>query len=321
MNLFVTGGTGFFGKALLRYWQNTPPEFEKIYFLSRSPDRFIDKHSDLVSGLEIEFIKGNILNLSNISLERSFDVVLHAATDSTIGPSMDRLDVYQQIAKGTEEVLKFSTMHNCQRFVLTSSGGAYGAQPPNLEQIPEDYLGMPDPLDPNSAYGIGKRASEHLVTLYADKYGFDYVIARCFSFIGEDLPLNKHFAIGNFILNALNREDIVVKGDGSPVRSYLYQRDLAIILTRLLLEKAKYTAYNIGSDEEISIKSLAYLVKDLISPNSRVIIQKNEDGNCKDRYVPDISRVKEIIGRRTCIELRESIVQVKNKIGYFPGDL
>ena len=122
---------------------------------------------------------------------------------------------------------------------MASSGVVYGAQPSSIEKIPEDYLGIPDPLDSNSAYGIGKRAAEHLKALYADKYDFDYVIARCFAFVGEDLPLDKHFALGNSIGDAINGRDIVIKGDGKPVSSYIYQEDLAKVLTFMLEKKQK----------------------------------------------------------------------------------
>jgi len=296
MNLFVTGGTGFFGKALLRYWKNNNPQFKKIYFLSRSPEKFLENYSDLVKGLPIEFIKGNILKLSKVNIDQDLDVVLHAATDSTIGPTLDRLDIYQQITHGTEEALKFAINHNCKKFVLTSSGGVYGSQPSSMEKISEDYLGMPDPLDPNSAYGVGKRAAEHLTALYAEKYGFEFVIARCFAFIGEDLPLDKHFAIGNFISDALNNKDIVIKGDGSPIRSYMYQEDLAKTLTVLLTEKTKHKVYNVGSDEFYSIKEFALKVKALAEKQIELKVLSRKDTNMKNIYVPDIKRIKDEFG-------------------------
>ena len=75
---------------------------------------------------------------------------------------------------------------------------------------------------------MAKRASEHLCCLYNDRFGVESVVARCFSFVGQDLPLNAHFAIGNFIHDALHSTDeITVAGDGAPVRSYMNQADLA----------------------------------------------------------------------------------------------
>jgi len=314
MNLFVTGGTGFFGKALLRYWQNNHPIFEKMYFLSRSPDTFLENYSDLVKGLPIDFVKGDILNLSKVNIDQDLDVILHAATDSTIGPTMGRLDVYHQITHGSEEVLKFATIHNCKKFVLTSSGGVYGVQPPHLEKIPEDYLGMPDPLDPNSAYGIGKRAAEHLTALYADKYKFDYVIARCFAFVGEDLPLDKHFAVGNFILNSLNKEKIMIKSDGSAKRSYLYQEDLAFLINYLCEKKCKYKVYNVGAQDEISIKELAYLVRNTCDKKIEVEINKKSNGSKNNRYIPDTRRIRDLVYPKKLLETKKSVEETIKKI-------
>ena len=296
MNLFVTGGTGFFGKALLRYWQENNPKFEKIFFLSRAPSLFLKEYSDLVQDLPIEFIEGDVLNLSELNFNLAFDVVLHAATDSTNGPALERRDVYHQITHGTEETLKFAVNHYCKKFLLTSSGGVYGAQPSNMEKIPEDYLGMPDPLDPNSAYGIGKRAAEHLVALYADKYCFDYVIARCFAFIGQDLPLDKHFAIGNFIKNSLEDKNIEIFGDGTPIRSYMYQEDLARILNNMALKKIPNGAYNVGSEEAISLSELAIKIKNIINNDTKIKILGRIDGNIKNRYIPETSKLKSNIG-------------------------
>ena len=314
MNLFVTGGTGFFGKALLRYWQNDHPNFDKIYLLSRLPDAFLEKYSDLVEGLPIEFIKGDILNLSENSLDMKFDVVLHAATDSTKGPCLDRLEVYQQITLGTEEVLKFAINHSCQKFILTSSGGVYGAQPYNLEKIPEDYLGMPDPLDPNSAYGIGKRAAEHLTALYADKYGFDYVIARCFAFIGEDLPLDKHFAVGNFILDAINNNDIIIKGNGTSERSYMAQEDLAYVINQMMENELLEKVYNIGSDEPITILNLARCVKEMISGKNNIVIKNDNTLKGETKYIPDVSLMRRDIMKKEIISLKDSIKNTVDKI-------
>lgn len=317
MNLFVTGGTGFFGKALLRYWQDNTPKFEKIFFLSRAPGLFLTEYSDLVQDLPIEFIEGDILNLSKVNIHHDLDVVLHAATDSTIGPSLSRLDVYTQITKGTEEVLQFAANNSCKKFVLTSSGGVYGAQPSNMEKIPEDYLGMPDPLDPNSAYGIGKRAAEHLVALYADKYCFDYVIARCFAFVGQDLPLDKHFAIGNFIKDGLEGNNIEIYGDGTPIRSYMYQEDLAQILDHMTIKKMPNGAYNVGSEEAISLKELAYKIKNDINNEIKIKILGTEDGNIKNKYVPDISKLKLTLGpikfRSLDLAIKLTVEKVKLK--------
>jgi len=131
-------------------------------------------------------------------------------------------------------MLDFARKHCVPRFLLTSSGGVYGQQPANMGKILETYNGMPDPLNPVNAYSIAKRCAEHLCALYQEAYGIETVVARCFAFVGPDMPLDAHFAIGNFIRDALWRNCISVSGDGTPLRSYMYQDDLAHWLHVLL---------------------------------------------------------------------------------------
>jgi len=293
--LLVTGGTGFFGKALLRHWKSKGSSFSKIFILSRNPKSFLKDHSALIAELNVEFIQGDILKVSAIKLNENIDYVIHAATDSTIGPSLGRLEVFNQIVKGTEEVLKFAVNHHCRRFLLTSSGAVYGPQPQDMDKIPESYMGGADPLNPNNAYGLGKRSAEHLCALYSQKFGFSYVVARCFAFVGVDLPLNAHFAIGNFIKNALEDSEIVIKGTGIDVRSYMAQSDLAMSLELLLINETNHNVFNVGSDKGYRINDIALLVRDIINPKVDIIVQGKKLSNSKSSYIPDISRLKEMV--------------------------
>jgi len=307
MNLFITGGTGFFGKALLRHWNSTRPSFKKIFILSRNPESFLKEHYGLIAELNVEFIQGDILEASKIALNENIDYVIHAATDSTIGPSLGRLEVFNQIVKGTEEVLKFAVNHHCKRFLFTSSGAVYGPQPQGMEKIPESFLGSPESLDPKSAYGLGKKAAEHLCALYSEQYGLDYVIARCFSFVGEDLPLDVHFAIGNFIRDALDGKDINIFGDGTPLRSYMYQEDLADWLMTILFKGKPGMAYNVGSDQAISIQQLAALIRDKISPKSKINIHSKEKSSVRNLYIPDVALASSELGLSLDFDLIKAI--------------
>jgi UDP-glucuronate decarboxylase len=193
--------------------------------------------------------------------------------------------------------------------LLTSSGGVYGAQPATLDRIPESYLGMPDPLFADNAYSVSKRLAEHLCALYGQKYGLVTVVARCFAFVGPDLPLDVHFAIGNFIRDALDRPEITVNGNGTPLRSYLYQDDLADWLLTLLEKGRPAQAYNVGSDEAISIAELAHLVRDLIAPGKMVCLKGNAsaDTTVRNRYVPDIDKARREFGLQVATPLADAI--------------
>ena len=111
------------------------------------------------------------------------------------------------------------------------------------------------------------------------------------------MPLQAHYAIGNFIWDALYADSITVSGDGTPLRSYLDQSDMAHWLWTLLLEGHAGECYNVGSDQVVSIKDLAYLVRDLIAPAKPVyIIGKPKASIEINRYVPRIHKVQRLHG-------------------------
>jgi UDP-glucuronate decarboxylase len=196
--ILLTGGTGFFGRALLRNWQskqNAGHTVPEVTVLSRSPDAFQAQYPEF-SGLSwLTLHLGDITEPDSFPQGQKYSHVLHAATDSTLGPQILPMQRYDQIVEGTRNILDFAISCNARRFLLISSGGVYGPQPAELEQIPEDYHAMPDPLDSGNVYSVAKSASEHLCALYNETYGLHTVIARCFAFVGKDLPLDAHFAI------------------------------------------------------------------------------------------------------------------------------
>lgn len=304
-HLFITGGTGFFGRALLRHFRQH--ESFEISILSRDPDRFLKTYPEFRNFKN--WVQGDVMDPRSLPRERYFSHVIHAAADSTLGPKLRPMDRYDQIVTGTKNVLDLAVAVGAKRFLLTSSGGVYGPQPFSMALIPEDYCGMPDPLNPHNAYGVAKRMAEHLCVLYQDKHGIDTIVARCFAFVGRDLPLDVHFAIGNFIRDALWRDEITVSGDGTAVRSYLDQSDLAVWLMTLLEKGKPGRAYNVGSDKPIAIADLARLVRDTISPNKKVNIMGEPSATDANRsvYVPDITRAKEELGLGVTVALEDAI--------------
>lgn len=314
-HILLTGGTGFFGKALLRYWadlESDGQDISTVTLLSRDPARFAAQYPALVSHRWLQLVQGDVCNPDSLPKGLTFTHVLHAATDSTTGPQLTPLQRFDQIVNGTRNILDLAISTGASRFLLTSSGGVYGPQPLHMEQIPEDYLGMPDPLNPSNSYSVAKRCVEHLCAIYGEQYGLETVIARCFAFVGKDLPRDVHFAIGNFIRDALERAEITVAGDGAPIRSYLDQRDLAEWLTVILERGQSGRAYNVGSDEAISVGDLANLVRDVIAPGKAVtILGKREyaksSGQHRNVYVPSINRAREELGLEVRIPLRDAI--------------
>lgn len=311
--IFVTGGTGFFGRALLRHWmamKEVGSFSEEVGILTRSPKVFIASNPEFSKLSWLKLFEGDVLEYSTLPKNVEIDRIIHAATESTNGAFLTPYKTYNDITIGTNNILNFAVENNVRRFLLTSSGAVYGPQPDGLDKIPEDYLGGANPLLPSSAYGLGKSAAEHMCCLYRDKYDLQTVIARCFAFVGRDLPLTAHYAMGNFIHDAVYGTEINVGGDGTPLRSYMNQADLARWLLCIFDEGLIGHAYNVGSDQAISISDLAYLVRDILSPNKPVVF-KNAKSSFMGRniYIPDTSKAKSELGLEINIQINQSISQ------------
>ena len=309
--LLLTGGTGFFGRSLLRYWrslealrQNVP----QVTVMTRSIENFERDYPEFCNQSWLQLHHGDVCIPKSYPRGIPFTHVLHAATDSTRGPALAPLERFDQIVVGVRNALDFAIECKARRFLYTSSGAVYGMQPPEVDQLYEDRLTMPDPLSSSNAYGVAKRTAEHLCTLYGDAYGLQIVNARCFAFLGQDLPLDVHFAIGNFVRDALWKDAITVHGDGTALRSYLDQSDLAHWLVALLDNGVAGQAYNVGSDEAISVSALAHLVRDVLAPGKPVqILGRGHETQARSVYVPNIQKVKREFGLSVTVPLRSAI--------------
>jgi dTDP-glucose 4,6-dehydratase len=308
--IFITGGTGFFGCWLLESfaWANDRLGLNaSALVLTRNLAAFQKKVPHLAVHPDIHFHPGDIRSFEFPT--GSFSHIIHAATESSAKLNAEeRLTIFASIVDGTRRTLEFARQCGAQKFLLTSSGAVYGRQPPDLTHIPEEYLGAPDPTDPLSAYGEGKRAAETLCALYSNQYGFEAKIARCFAFVGPYLPLDAHFAIGNFIRDGLKGGPIIVKGDGAPYRSYLYSADMAIWLWTILFRGESGRVYNISSENAISITDLAQLVRNIVSPGCEInIAHQRVPGRLAERYVPSTQRARKELDLQEWIGLEDGI--------------
>jgi dTDP-glucose 4,6-dehydratase len=139
-------------------------------------------------------------------------------------------------------------------------------------------------------YAAAKRDAEAMIEELGNA-GLHVSIARGFAFVGAYLPLDQHFAIGNFIANGLSQQPIVVKATSPVIRSYLYADDLVLWLMHLATRSSpKCPIWNIGSDEEVSIRQLAHKIADRFG----VTVQESELQNEPiDRYLPAITLARQ----------------------------
>jgi dTDP-glucose 4,6-dehydratase len=278
--------------------------------LSRDPGAFARRMPHLAGEACIQMIEGDVRDFEFPPEE--FDFVIHAAASTSTAAASQPLELLGTLIDGTKRMLAFAKEREARRFLFTSSGAVYGRQPQNVSHIPEDYIGEPEEPDANAAYASGKRASEQMCSVHARNSGIDFVIARCFAFVGPHLPLDQHFAIGNFIADALAGRNIAVRGDGTPMRSYLYGADLAIWLWTMLLHESlpglNPQVFNVGSAEAISIRDLAQVVVEELNPSLKVEVAKEPiAGEPRLQYVPDVHHAENSLGLRPTIGLREAI--------------
>jgi nucleoside-diphosphate-sugar epimerase len=313
--IFITGGTGFFGCWLLESFSHINRRLElnaQATILTRDYAGFAMKCPHLVTDPALSFISGDVRTF--LFPEGTFSHIIHAANEASAKQAAERpLDMLTTIVDGTARLLDFAKAHSARKLLLTSSGAVYGKQPASLTHIPEDYLGGPDPLDPSSVYAEGKRVSEQMCALQSTHSSIEIKIARCFAFVGPHLPLDAHFAIGNFIGDVLVGRPIKINGDGTTRRSYLYAADLAIWLWTMLFQAPSLVPINVGSAHDLSILELAQAVVQSLNASTEIHVAKSPTpGAAVARYVPSVNRAKTMLGLNQTVSLQEAIRRTAN---------
>ena len=292
--IFVTGGTGFFGvwflAALIQIKKSLNGNLQ-IISLSRSPEKFLQTYSEINFRDSVEFIQGDVQNFTY-----SYGDVTHLVHMATTSANEtffgeDQLNKLEMLYFGTKNtILQCSGI--LESVLFTSSGVAYGVNKNNF--ISEYDFTSPDTTDLGSALGLGKLNAEYLINYFATQENYKFAIARCFALAGQYLPLNLHYAFGNFISNAVNGQPISINGNGLDQRSYLYIGDAISWLLRMLMNPTN-KIYNVGSEKSISMYDLAQKISSKYGENLGVkVLEKNQEiGNFKRAsYTPCTKRAR-----------------------------
>lgn len=296
--VFLTGGTGFFGKSLL--WRLNElgaaakavfPNFQmpRTTVLSRDPGRFLHAFPAFASLDFVEWLQGDVRTFPFPA--GCFDSVIHAASPTRSTPGMR-----DEILQGAERVLRFATARNVKRILFASSGAVYGSW--NRPEGVSETM----PCRPDTDFGAAKLEAERLLS----SGRVPVVCARCFSFAGFWLPRDREYAFGNFLRDCLSGGPIVVRGDGSAVRSWMHARDLTDWLLFLLLKGEPGAPCNVGSPDARSIAELAETMRRTFGLDQKILVLGEAEGSGARRYVPDVSRA-EALGLRITISLDEAI--------------
>lgn len=310
--LFVTGGTGFVGVWLLETLALADTRHAldlRIDVLTRDVKAAAARLPALAARPEVRFVAGDVRDFAFPDGDYSHIMHLAAVTARATFDDADPLEQFDIAYQGTRRVLTFAAHCGACRLLMTSSGSVYsGAAEYGMAPISESYLGAPQTDDLLSAPEHGKRAAEFLVAYHRRQYGLATAVARCFSFLGPGLPFDIHYAVGNFIRDALWGKAVVVNGDGSPVRSYLDVGDWVVWLLVMLTRAPGGSVYNVGSDVAISILELATRVRDLLAPDKPIVVLAANTGKVnRNIYVPNISRAREDLQLDIWTPLDESI--------------
>ena len=321
-HLFVTGGTGFIGRWLLETLRLADIRYSlnvRVTILTRNPEKFAKKAPEIFNASVFTFIAGDVQNFE--FPKGDFTHLIHAATDASAElNARDPRAMFDTVLNGTRRALDFAVEKKIARILNLSSGAIYGPQPFNMEYVKEDWLGAPDCRHVINAYGESKRGAEMLCAIYEKQFGLSITTARIFALLGPYLPIDSHFAAGNFIRDAIAGKKIIVQSSGTAVRSYLYVADLTTQLWQVLLKGEASQFYNIGSSEGISIKDLATKVAALLGKEGCEILAKDDQGWNPGRYVPNVWYAEKNLGCKQRTSLQDALLRTAIWNGWRPWD-
>ena len=286
--VFLTGGTGFFGRHLLALWcvlRERGVQAE-VTVASRDPAAFLRAWPEFDGHPWLRLVPSDLRRVPPCT--GPYELMIHAATDTHASAHQDPSQVWRGMMHTSQVVLEAAQAWGVQRLLLTGSGAQYGRMGP--EGVTDDALQACDPLLPGSAYGEAKRASELMAMLQAAATGMTVVPTRCFAFAGPSLDLQGHFAIGNFVRDACAGQPIRIQSGGTALRSYLYGADLAVWLTHLLLHGEHGRPVNVGGDTPVSIRELAETVSQALSPGLPPQVLGQDAPGTRSVYFPQTAR-------------------------------
>ncbi len=293
--ILVTGGTGFFGvwmvTALSQIIETLKGDLE-VAVITRDSKVFLERNPSFNASRNLRFFDGDIRSV-NLAGE-NFSHLIHMATTSANETFSNerQINKIDLLCSGTRNLLE-QLSGDLEVVLFTSSGVVYGASSAD-SAIYDNQLTRPDNLHVDSALAYGKLLAEYLVNYFSGEFGYKYSIARCFTFLGQGLPLDIHYAAGNFVADVMNDKPIRVLGSGQECRSYMYIGDALAWLLRLLVEPAD-DAYNLGSEKAMTVFELAQVVARVAGRPEKIEVlgQQLSEGNFKRQfYVPSTSKIR-----------------------------
>jgi len=300
--VLVTGGAGFLGSWLCDVLVELNAN---VICLDNLASGLESNISDLRTEDNFTFIKHDITK--PIFFDEDVSAVLHLASRaSPFEFQRFPIQILKANTLGIRVALGIAKSHKA-RLLYTSTSEIYG----NATEVPtsEEYTGNVNPIGPRSCYDEAKRCGESFCMAYRLEYGIDARIARLFNTYGPRMRADDVYGrvVPRFIEQALKNAPITVFGDGSQTRSFCYVTDQIEALLRFaFLEDLDGKTVNIGSDEEITIVTLAEIIKKLTNSTSKITFEDlPKDDPLRRR--PDIRKARDFLNWKPKVGLEKGL--------------
>ena len=294
-NILIFGGLGFIGNNLAErlYKKNM------VYILDKNKKKKIIHPN-------IKIIKSSIEDLKKYrNILKKIDYIFHFA--GYVGKNLTQKES-ELIIKEINSFYSISKIFEINpkiKLVYASSCQVYGINK-NIVTAKES-----DPLLSNTSYGISKIIAEFFLKDLSRRYSLPIACLRFFNVYGPGQ--SRDMAIPNFINKAKKNLDIIIHGNGSQVRDFLYIDDCIDVVIKVAKKIKRYEVFNVPGAENINIKNLVKLIKDLTNSKSKVIYTKIDPGSQIVRSVGDKKKLITFIKIKPSISLKDGIVKVINE--------
>ena len=279
--ILITGAGGLICSFLVDVFMYRNKNYNddiKIYMLCRNESRIKDRFSKY----KLEEIKskneGNLIYIIQdvfyvFKFNIDFDFIIHGASNTHPKQySVDPVGTITTNVLGMNNILKYSVNHKPERIFMMSSVEVYGENRGDIELFDENYLGYINCNTARAGYPESKRVSEALCQSYINQYGLDVVIGRFSRVYGPTMLKDDSKALAQFIKNALNNENIVLKSDGNQLFSYTYVVDAVGASLAIIINGLNGEAYNIADKaSNVRLKDLAQILADY--NNKKVVFE------------------------------------------------